>query len=515
MPVPPVEVDMSSFVSLDLAVAKLEILERKSLNCIAMTMNGWRCKNVIEPDQLLKARELLGSFVSTGSNIDFNTLSGLVLCSDHRRTTLPENYSEKWATFSAQRLSKDEAISRFNPSQWNVVQFFGNEEIEKTACSKGSESPGLPSRVSTPQSKQSTPFGSFLRPESSQPPEYNFSARRHSFNMESTIPSISDRLRELNYSQSPSPAPLGTRLFNPKPPISLKPSVSVPELVEDPFNDNGPKHLRALSSYLSKNASCSVPIKSEGSPDSGLAIRTPPPSLDVPQVSGPCVEDLDHPGERDTPQSSQSTKAQKNPSFQEASPQSAPKMYGSSINSKLIEEIRLPISRKGYVYIYKSADLKLVKIGRTTDVNRRISEIKITCHIPDLEIVDCGYVKYPERVEKLVHLELQNFRDVPKCHHNRRAINLAVGHREWFDVPDYVAVKSVELWKAFVELAYARHGTIKEHWADMLENIPPPSSLENETLRKGIAEKDIVEIDLHHCLRQARYSKWFEDGQLN
>ncbi|RDW91028.1 hypothetical protein BP5796_02193 [Coleophoma crateriformis] len=511
---PPVVAGMGSFASLELGVAKLEILNRESLNCIAMTTNGWRCKNIIDPDQLLKARELLRSSVSTGSSVDFNILSSLVLCSNHQRTTLPEKYSEKWATFSAQRLSKDEAISRFNPDKWNVVQFFGNQESEKTARSKGSESPGLPSRVSTPRSRQTTPSNSFLRPESSQPPNCNFSARRHSFNMESTIPSISDRLRELNYSQSPSPAPLGTRLFNPKPPISLKPSVSVPELVEDPFNDNGPKHTGALSSGLSKNASCSVPIKSEVPPNSGLAIRTPQSSSGVPHVSGVFVEELDHPGERNTPQSAQCTKTRKISLFKGASPQSAPTMYPGAIDDKLTDEIRLPVSRKGYVYIFKSAHLKQVKIGRTTDVNRRINEIKIACQISDLETVDCSYVKYPERVEKLAHLELQNFRAAANCHHNKGTISGAVVHREWFDVPDEVAVKSVELWKAFVELAYGRHGTIKEHWAEMLENLPRPSSSETKSLRKGIAEKNTDEIALHHHLRHERYTKWFEDGQL-
>lgn len=187
------------------------------------------------------------------------------------------------------------------------------------------------------------------------------------------------------------------------------------------------------------------------------------------------------------------------------------------IDGNVIKEIRSTISRGGYVYIFHSLDRKLVKIGKATDVNRRKKQILVGCQLPDLEEVpfDCSHIQYPERVEKLVHLELQNFQVKFNCKHLRRDSSEAVekGHREWFDVPKDVAVKSVELWSTFVEQAYTAEGTIKEHWARMATSLPKPSRSERESLPRGMVSGEVGDIKLHHQLRHERYRKWVEDGE--
>jgi hypothetical protein len=123
-------VGMESYASIELGVANLEIMYQENLKCIAMTSDGWRCPAVIHKEQLLKARELLSSYATSGSELDIELLPRLVLCPGHAIGDLPRMYSEKWAVFSEQRLSKEEAMSKFNADFWMSVQFFSNDKRE-------------------------------------------------------------------------------------------------------------------------------------------------------------------------------------------------------------------------------------------------------------------------------------------------------------------------------------------------------------------------------------------------
>ena len=123
-----VVVNMESYASIEFGVAKLEILYQEKLKCIAMSSNGWRCMEIISEEQLFKARELVRSSAKSDDVLDIELLLGSVLCPGHALGQLPQIYSEKWASFSEQRLSKDEAMSIFDAGAWISVDFFHSEE---------------------------------------------------------------------------------------------------------------------------------------------------------------------------------------------------------------------------------------------------------------------------------------------------------------------------------------------------------------------------------------------------
>lgn len=187
------------------------------------------------------------------------------------------------------------------------------------------------------------------------------------------------------------------------------------------------------------------------------------------------------------------------------------------IDSNLLKEMSSPIPQGGCVYISKSLDGKLVKIGRKAiDVNSHKQQIQAGCQLQDLDQVEVQsvHVKNPERVAKLVHLELQNFRAKnPRDSHQHVPSSEPVGQgpSEWFDVSESVAIKSVELWRDFVDQAYTSEGTIKENWARALTLLPKPSSSEIRFLGSSLGVRHEDDIVLHHWLRHDRYRNWMLD----
>lgn len=192
-----------------------------------------------------------------------------------------------------------------------------------------------------------------------------------------------------------------------------------------------------------------------------------------------------------------------------------PIIHQGVIDGTISEEICSSIPRGGYVYIFKSADRNLVKIGKATNVARRKQQIRTGCQLEDLDEVDSGsyHIRYPERVERLVHLELLNFRANVICQHLRgnSSEEIEQEHREWFDVPEDVAVQSVQRWREFVEKAYTPEGTIREHWARKATLMPRSSSLERRYLKTGLEEGNESDLKRHHQLRHERYRDWMED----
>ena len=206
------------------------------------------------------------------------------------------------------------------------------------------------------------------------------------------------------------------------------------------------------------------------------------------------------------------------PIFQRYSKLPVQMLHQGTIDGDVIEELRSAISRGGYVYIFKSVDRKLLKIGKATNVARRKQQIKTGCQIEDLEEVDSGsyYLNYPERVERLVHLELQNFRAYVTCQHlhgNSGEQNLQ-DHREWFDIPEEVAIQAVQRWREVVEKAYTPQGTINDLWARKAASFPRPSWLEQKFLKTGLDNSNKSDLQIHHRLRHKRYQDWMEDKHI-
>ena len=129
-------VGMESYASIEFGVAKLEIMYQENLKCIAMTSTGWRCPAIIQEEQMLKARELLKSSVTTEGDLDMELLSRLVLCPGHALGDLPRIYSERWVAFAEQRLPKEEAMSKFDAEFWMSVEFFHSDWRDDTGAQR-------------------------------------------------------------------------------------------------------------------------------------------------------------------------------------------------------------------------------------------------------------------------------------------------------------------------------------------------------------------------------------------
>lgn len=98
----------------------------------------------------------------------------------------------------------------------------------------------------------------------------------------------------------------------------------------------------------------------------------------------------------------------------------------------------------GSVYIFRDEEkTHLLKIGCTADsISQRKKDIGSKCnvHLQDVFRIPSSYHK---RVEKLVHIELTNFRSHTDCACGMR-------HREWFKISEQMARQAVERWAAFV-----------------------------------------------------------------
>jgi hypothetical protein len=102
---------LQSYASLEFGVAKLEIMHRENLQCIAMTTDGWRCSELIPGRSVEQARDTLTSTMMPDTN-QLEDIARGVLCSGHA-IRLPEIYADSWSVFIRQRLPTEEAISRF------------------------------------------------------------------------------------------------------------------------------------------------------------------------------------------------------------------------------------------------------------------------------------------------------------------------------------------------------------------------------------------------------------------
>ncbi|OCL14454.1 hypothetical protein AOQ84DRAFT_371258 [Glonium stellatum] len=152
--------------------------------------------------------------------------------------------------------------------------------------------------------------------------------------------------------------------------------------------------------------------------------------------------------------------------------------HPEAVDAYIREEILESVIKKGHVYVlsapqyFKGKGKKLVKIGKAVNVGDRISQIKSTCGISDLQRVfddkDTPHHLY-WKVERLVHAELENSREPLQCDLHRRQNGAPTEHGEWFHVPEQVALEVVQRWRDFVnEDPYDGNGVLKSHWSEML-----------------------------------------------
>ncbi|KAE9375027.1 hypothetical protein N431DRAFT_336838 [Stipitochalara longipes BDJ] len=143
------------------------------------------------------------------------------------------------------------------------------------------------------------------------------------------------------------------------------------------------------------------------------------------------------------------------------------------IDELIRNEISADVVQEGHVYIFKAPEYfqekgkpALLKIGQSTDVEKRRKTLKKLCKIKDLTRVE-DYEAVPlrmyEKIEKLVHAELSNYRRLFYCEECRTL------HQEWFEVSEDMALRTVQRWRRFIrQEPYNENGKLKDYWSNKI-----------------------------------------------
>jgi hypothetical protein len=182
------------------------------------------------------------------------------------------------------------------------------------------------------------------------------------------------------------------------------------------------------------------------------------------------------------------------------------------VDKSLLQAITLSRPQGGVVSVYKSVDLKLVKIGQPYFKDGQQKSLS-QCNFfnANRTYVDCCWSLYPERVASLVHLELHNFGAKITCQHELTFRTDEEEHNQWFDVPESVAIASVKMWNDFVNHAYTFNNKLREHWANVGDSLPAPTKAEIHALEEGLKAGGESYLLEHHLLRHKRYSEWVKE----
>ncbi|KAF2179903.1 hypothetical protein K469DRAFT_298106 [Zopfia rhizophila CBS 207.26] len=249
---------------------------------------------------------------------------------------------------------------------------------------------------------------------------------------------------------------------------------------EAPASSPGPKSVRVQSlGDLSHDGSSPAAILSTSKPNSNHGLPThiiTPPSENERITFGniACVDTnarlSPNPATRS---SSSSRKRRKSTEY--------PPLLPETIADNIRQELLKDVESKGFIYILRAPNYfrnrkPLVKIGITEDITRRIRALQNNCGFTDLqECSRSGGKAIPwkrlQRVEKLCHLELNNFRKTLQCNKGGHGKNCDTGHTEWFEVEEETAIRTVKRWQKFInQNPYGEDGSLREGWKVTVQN---------------------------------------------
>ena len=143
---------------------------------------------------------------------------------------------------------------------------------------------------------------------------------------------------------------------------------------------------------------------------------------------------------------------------------------------KIIPPRKRKGTREGYIYVFRLVGRPgFVKIGITQGaIETRLKQVQ-SCTKYELEVLGTlspTLVPFYERVEQLIHTDLQNKRHSFKCkcrqkqkQHRSNASDGLTKHGEWFAIGELEAMKTVERWTQWaLQKPYRADGILKEEW---------------------------------------------------
>lgn len=115
--------------------------------------------------------------------------------------------------------------------------------------------------------------------------------------------------------------------------------------------------------------------------------------------------------------------------------------------------IKMPLTKqdleKGFVYMFwDQRNFGMVKIGRTVNLQQRLKQwkrqCKVTHHYHHAQESSMQMAPHVSHIEKLIHIELYNFRKKRRCDGCGRT------HREWFEVSAVKVQRVFQKWKEWI-----------------------------------------------------------------
>lgn len=174
---------------------------------------------------------------------------------------------------------------------------------------------------------------------------------------------------------------------------------------------------------------------------------------------------------------------------------------------------RCDLTRNGFIYVFwHPGNFGYVKIGRSSDVERRLADWKKQCGYQVEEHVDGSRPEYTpvkiphtHRVESLIHAELKD-----KRRHEPRCKGCGISHHEWFEVPSpNHALRVVEKWTSWMrDTAPYEGGKLKASITSTDVDKLCVLSKDEPVLRPALqAKREVVSSLLPRGARAARVSR--------
>jgi hypothetical protein len=479
--------NLQSYASLGFGVAKLEIMHRENLRCIAMLTDGWRCSELIPGRSVEKAQDILTS-TTTFDKDQLENIARAVLCSGHG-ICLPGMYADTWSVFTMQRLPAEEALLRF--------QFtFEDSQLQET-LERARSASELHKPASLPPSFGSNQIEKF---------DFSFcSVLPFRESGKSNLPVTSGRFPLSNVIARNAYDPIGE--MQPKP-CSFSPGTTLEISLPVPVSSlpNGKQNadnedialaplIRVQNPLPKKIVLIQIPHQIRSVPF--IRVRLPPGSSGVLSERKKISTLFNHQKSPDKDTAEQHNGIENGKSVGFGCNSTSIRQLTSNLKRKLTpHNLDLPTSRLssdtdlasiitaptypgGYVNIFKSQRLGLVKIGTRVTITDAINPLPSYCRLGTLrEIATIARYrcKFPERAERLAQMELSAFRWIPECKECKElSAEDLHEHQCWFEVAADLAVKSAEMWAKFVDQAYSDSGRMLPEWEEAVKVLPQPS----------------------------------------
>lgn len=164
--------------------------------------------------------------------------------------------------------------------------------------------------------------------------------------------------------------------------------------------------------------------------------------------------------------------------------------------------------KKGFIYMFwDQQNFGMVKIGRTNNLERRLKEwnkeCKVTHYYHHSQESKVQEIPHVSRIEKLMHIELGNFRRKRKCNGCGRL------HKEWFEIGAVQVLKVFQKWRTWIlKSPYSLDGNlewkVKPEMLETMFEVCQPTGLSNDDVKTRAPHR----VQVKGSSKSRRSQKW-------